>query len=63
MRVEANTYIKVSVLRDSNLKLEDLNVSHTLGGEGEGIQYLRRGTRRKDDKFESVRVVCEILKI
>ena len=30
VRVEGNTYIKVSVLRDSNLKLEDLNVSHRL---------------------------------
>jgi hypothetical protein len=36
-------------------------LSHTGWIEGRG--YLRRGTRRKDERFESVRGECVILKL
>ena len=31
--------------------------------KGERFGYLRRGTRRKGERFESVRGECEILKL
>jgi hypothetical protein len=38
----------VGVMRDRNLKLEDLKVNLTLGGVGEGDTYGESGTRRED---------------